>query len=149
MYSVSAFCNQVPLSSFTFFLPFYQSFHLQQIYLPIKREMSVCLFVCYLLRRLRTDLHQTWQESRGQARKNEKTQYGQCHQLNGIYYAVLSHRPMKRRNNICYLKWNKQQYVILKDWVRVFGSHQPLGYDSFRGFTYSGSNPFSLVDLVK
>ena len=31
--------------------------------------MSVCLFVCHLLRRLRTDMHQTWQEGRGWARK--------------------------------------------------------------------------------
>ncbi len=36
--------------------------------LTIKPEMSVCMFVRYLLRRLRTNWHQTWQGGRGRIR---------------------------------------------------------------------------------
>ena len=41
-------------------------------HLTIKGEMSMCLFVRYILQRLRTDLHQTWKEGRGWTRKTPR-----------------------------------------------------------------------------
>ncbi len=40
--------------------------------LTTKPEMSVCLFVPYLLCRLRADGHQTWQEGQGWAQKTPR-----------------------------------------------------------------------------
>ena len=42
------------------------------MHLTIKPEMSVDLFGSLLLRRLWTDWHQTWQESRGGAQKKPR-----------------------------------------------------------------------------
>ena len=42
------------------------------MYLTTKPEVSVALSVRELLRRLQTDLHQTWQGDRGQARKTPR-----------------------------------------------------------------------------
>ncbi len=36
------------------------------------KTRNVCMFVCYLLRCLQTDLHQTWLEGRGRAHKKPR-----------------------------------------------------------------------------